>query len=388
VSRVFRTTTNANGSKNYDVPIAPGATQSWNAYLRFGTTADTVATLAPEAFASFQAAVPNIVNWPDRRPIASWFISEGTDRTSSNPRGYLWNPGLVASNTSSFQSSVMNMANTIITRMNAMVPKPQGIIVWDLEGQEFIHAMTYVGHPDNLPTLAPEMDAVADQVFAAFRNAGYKVGVTIRPQDFGVGSTLPSTCTASATYNLADKFVLTTATPPNRGYVCTATNTWTVAPMSQPYEQSWNDDDTTILASLEKKISYAQTRWGATLFYIDSDVWVNGDPLSSTVFRTLQQQFPNALLIPETTRPYTFGTAAGYGAGKAFAYYGTPASATMVYPQAFSVIDIASVGLTAAVNLTLAQSVKNGDILLFPAWYAAPEVTATQSIYAVAATLP
>lgn len=385
-TRNFQNPTSKTGNKAYESLIQPGMTQHITYYVRFGGTTETVTTLAPEAFASYRVAFPDIVNWPDRRPIATWFISEGTKRSAKNPRGYLWNPSLNTSDTLTMQSAVMITTDQIIARMNAMTPRPQGIIVWDLEGQEFVHAFTYIGSPDKLPVMSPEMDGIANAMFARLRTAGYKVGVTIRPQDFGVGISTPSTCTPSASYNLADKFVRMGDAPPNRGFVCTAQNTWTVAHSTQPYEQVWTDDDATIMAALAKKIAYAQSRWGATLFYIDSDVWVKGDPLFANMFRALQLQFPNALLIPEASRSYHFGTSAPYVGSAAFHFYGTRQADKVIYPTAFSVVDVGSA--QAAIVPQLAQSVKNGDILMFPAFWGAPEIPIVQQAYAAAKALP
>ncbi len=100
----------------------------------------------------------------------------------------------------------------------------QGMIVWDLEGEQYPHKTTYIGDPRALGRLAPEADAVADEFFALFRAAGLRVGVTIRPQEFVSG----------AQHDVAD------------------------------YD-----------ATLLRKLDYARGRWGATLFYIDS----NGGPL-------------------------------------------------------------------------------------------------------------
>jgi hypothetical protein len=291
------------------------------------------------------------------------------------------------SNPSNFRTAVLAQANAIIGRMNAMTPKPQGIIVWDLEGQEFVHAFTYVGYPNNLPVLAPEMDAVADELFSTLRAAGYRIGMTLRPQQFGTGTTLPSTCVNSSNYNQSDKFIKLDAAPPYRGYVCTAPNTWTVAPMSQPYEQTYTDDDGTLLANLENKIAYARSRWNATLFYIDSTVWVNGGAMYASIFRTLAQEFPDVLLIPEEQNDYTYGTAAPYDQAN-MGVYQTPASAKNVYPSAFSVINAADADFAnSTVMQGLVNGVSNGDLLLFRAFTAAPEIPFVQSIYAAAASL-
>src|SRR5262249_60126656 len=98
-----------------------------------------------------------------------------------------------------FSNLVLSKTDDVITRMNEMDPRPQGIIIWDLEGEEFEQSFTYVGNPNKLHDLAPEMDAIADQMFARLRAAGYRVGMTLRPSRFMTGVALPATCTSSIT---------------------------------------------------------------------------------------------------------------------------------------------------------------------------------------------
>jgi len=43
---------------------------------------------------------------------------------------------------------------------------------------------------------------------------------------------------------------------------------------------------------------------------------------------------------------------------------------------------------TTSILGQLTQSVASGDILLFPAWYPASEITTTQQIYTAAQALP
>src|SRR5262249_37195061 len=162
---------------------------------------------------------------------------------------------------------------------------PQGIIIWDLEGQEFKQPFTYVGYPNKLPELAPEMDAIGDALMARIKGAGYRVGVTIRPQHFGTGATLPATCVTDPTYSLWDKFILLSAPDPYRGYVCSAPNTWEVSQANGPVTQTSNPDYGTTLSLLQQKVAYAHSRWGATLFYIDSNVWDGGTTIDFPILR-------------------------------------------------------------------------------------------------------
>src|SRR5262249_21675173 len=156
-----------NGPDTTDVVIHSGESAAFSYLLRFGSTVDTALTLAPDAYASFLASMPNLVNWPDRRPIAYWTISEGTRRSLTNPRGYLWDPTLDTS-TAAFSTAVLGTTDSIIASFNQLAVRPQGIIIWDLEGQEFVHTFTYVGNPPSLLAIAPDMNAVADQMFAKF----------------------------------------------------------------------------------------------------------------------------------------------------------------------------------------------------------------------------
>ena len=84
-----------------------------------------------------------------------------------------------------FQKKVFETARKTISRMKEM--NAQGVITWDVEGAEFPDA-TFMGDPTKLATadpcqsVAPEMAQIVDQYFKMYRDAGYKVDVTIRPQ--------------------------------------------------------------------------------------------------------------------------------------------------------------------------------------------------------------
>jgi hypothetical protein len=373
------------GPAIYSTPIPPGQTQVFRQFVRFGSTADTAATLAPEAFAAYRAAQPYVLNWPDRRPIAQWVMSDAFNgRSATNPRGYLWNKAINIANAGSFQSQVLSTANSMLQRMNAMTPKPQGVIVWDLEGQEFNQAFSYIGYPNNLSLMAPEMDAIADQVMSVFTSAGFRVGVTIRPNSFSVGSALPTTCNYNSNVDFADKFVSLAATYPNRGYYCSAPNVWTAAQSNYPNQQVEPQDYNTALTAMSSKIAYAKQRWGATLFYIDSTVWEGGTPLDASMFRTLQAQFPDCLLIPEESTDTTFASSAPLEQAAAFGYYGTSPRTRNLYPNAFGVVNMANANWTAN-WASLVQAVDNGDILMFEGWWSAPEIPIVQQLYAAAA---
>jgi len=374
-----------NGSFNtkqaYYDPIPPRQTKKFTTFLRFGSSSDTAQTLAPEAFVSLRNAYPQITNWNKRTPIARWFISEGTKRSQTNPRGYLWDPNLDVSNQENFRSRVLSLADKMINLLNSMNPRPQGILVWDLEGQEFNHAFTYVGYPNKLPDIAPEMDKVADELFAKFRNAGYEIGMTIRPQKFQTGYTLPSTCDSRSGGTTRDVFVKIDGPYLSRNYVCVSPNTWQVTIFSPGHQTDVNDDNE-IYELLKSKISYAKNRWGAKIFYVDSSVYTSGEPLNFKIFRKLQQDFPDVVLFPEIWNNMYWSSVSTYLHG-AFGFRDVPQVVKAIYPNAFSVLQVIDgVNLDdAQTNNTLIDSVRRGNILFVDGWYNPPSNDKILKIY-------
>jgi hypothetical protein len=309
-------------------------------------------------------------------------------RSTSNPRGYLWDKTINIANQPAFTARVLAQADATLAILNQMSPKPQGLILWDLEGQEFNQPFTYVGYPNYLPSMAPEMDAVADQLARKITAAGYKIGLTIRPNYFSVGTQLPATCYSSASkdpmmqYDLADKFIKLDAAYPFRGYICT-NGTWMAGSANRPTAQTTSQDFRQVIGLLEQKISYARKRWGATIYYVDSDVWEGGGVLEPSIFRQLAEEFPDCLIIPETAGTFHFGATAPYEAAKAFDYYGTSQARRNVYPGAFGIVNLADADTAANLN-KLVKAVGSGDILMFRGWFNAPEIAAVQKIYAAA----
>ena len=284
--------------------VQPGQTLNASTFLRFSadTTQSTFA-LAPEAYTAFQNAYPYIVNWPDRRPIFAWFMSDYNHHSATNPRGYLNEPSLNASNIPAFTSSVMTVAQQIVTAIKARPVQPQGIIVWDVEGQEFVQPTSYIGDPRVLGEgYSPEMNATADQMFALFKSAGLKVGVTLRPNymQWGPLASLPSTCNSNAITAFDDYYVAVDQPFQQKFYACLAPNTWTLVPSGNGWQTNYQGIQVQLVTNLLlAKVAYARARWGTTLYYVDSTVWYGGAPITADIFRSLQQAYPDSLFIPE-----------------------------------------------------------------------------------------
>jgi hypothetical protein len=261
------------------------------------------------------------LDWPDRRPIGALFLADHTHGSAKNPRGWFNDPAFDVHGPvgmARFRQAILAYAErsiAILQRSGA-----QGMIVWDLEGEEFAHKTTYIGDPRSLRSLAPEMADAADDFFKRFRDAGLRVGVTIRPQE-----------------------LLTDAAGDTRQV------------------DIWNYD-----RLLLEKIDYARDHWGATLFYIDS----NGGPLwpaEVVRLRRVARRRPDILLIPEhhDTLYYAFSAPYGSipkGAGP------TTRAIRILYPHAFQVLAVPDSDDEAGIR----AAAGNGDVLLFPAWFDNP----------------
>lgn len=299
--------------------VGPGQTVTTSFSLRFTTNmTESIGDLAPEAYAAYSAAYPYIVNWPDRRPIYAWFMSDHGHQSTTNPRGYFNAPTMDVSNIAGFQAETLAQARSIINSIKSRPVQPQGIVVWDLEGQEFIQPTTYIGDPRVLSEgYAPEMNAAADQMFALFKSAGLKVGITLRPDylQWGPAANLPSTCNFDADNNFKDYYIAVDAPFLQKFYGCYAANTWSLIPAgngAQTMYKFYQAQQVTNL--LLSKVAYAHARWGTTIYYVDSTVWEGGTPMPASIFRALQQAYPDCLFLPEQSYIATMGTAIPYAA--------------------------------------------------------------------------
>jgi hypothetical protein len=264
-------------------------------------------------------SVPAQIHWPDRRPIGALFLASHYHSSATNPRGWFNNPGLDVTGTNGLENfrqalfAYTDRSLEILRRTGA-----QGVLVWDLEGEQFPHKTTFIGDPRLVERLAPEMAPVVDEFFARLRHAGLRVGVTIRPQQI-----------------VFDQGGVPRQTP------------------------AWN-----IQQVLLAKIDYARKRWGATLFYIDSNAgfW---RPDELWQLREVAAQRPDVLLIPEHHYLPYWGFSAPYVALRKNDAPTTPRWARRLFPHSFQVLDISD---AAEEWPAITAGRLDGNILLFRAW--------------------
>ena len=325
-------------------PIAPGATDTYHVSVRFAASGTPEGALAGDLFARFAHSYPQTLHWADHRAIGSLHLAASETRfhSATNPRGWFMDPTLdvvTPAGTAAFHKRILDYADNsvaVLKKMNA-----QGMVTWDLEGEEYPQATTYIGDPRLLPTLDPEMDSVADAYFKKFRDAGLRTGLCIRPQHLVVGG-------------------------------------------GQADQKELGSTDE-IAQLLYDKLAYANKRWGCTLFYVDS----NGDPnvpYDPSIFGKLLQKLAQtkitALVMPEHKNMRYYAYTAPY-AELRLGVLGTPDRVRAIYPQAFMNV-YAPDGPIQEDRDALVKSVRHGDILMFRGWWDDPQNPPIKDVYQAA----
>ena len=334
-----------------DRPIEPGHTDFFTVSLRFAPSGTPASALARDAYASWAQAWPPKLQWSDRRIIGTVYLASSPSGNPSRPGGYPNNPRRYFNDSkpgdfdvrtgdglSKFQGRVLQQAQSNVQNLQKL--GAQGAITWDIEGEAYPQPTSYACAPDQIAQLAPEMESVVtassspykgmkldDAYFKVMRDAGFRVGVCVRPQ----------------------RFALNADSTANQVYL----------------------PDGRIASELIRKMEYAHNRWGATLFYIDSDVETNGANLDASIFEQAAAALPDSLLIPEHTVPKYYAYAAAFQSFLFHTDLGTPAAVYNYYPKAFSanLINDADPNKLAEYRAQLTESVRRGDILMVHADY-------------------
>ncbi len=334
-----------------DRPIEPGQADLFTVSLRFARSGTPSSALARDAYASWAQTWPPKLEWKDRRIIGTVYLASSPSGNPSRPAGYANNPRRyfndskpgdfdvrTSAGLSRFQSRVLQQAQSNVRNLEKL--GAQGAITWDIEGEAYPQPTSYACAPDQIAQLAPEMESVVtaasspyhgmkldDAYFKVIRDAGFRAGLCVRPQHFA----LNADGTASQVYL----------------------------------------PDTEIAGELIRKMQYAHKRWGATLFYIDSDVEKNGANLEASIFEQAAAALPDSLLIPEHSVPKYYAYVAAFQSFLFHTDLGTPATVYNYYPKAFSanLINDADPNKLAEYRTQLTDSVRRGDILMVHADY-------------------
>jgi hypothetical protein len=317
--------------------IPAGGSDRYFLSLRF-TDANTAPQVAlADLFRRWAERFPPTLNWRDRRPIGQFFMASYGPQLPFDPHNpaywrFLQNRNPTPDvNTpqgrAEFKTVLLQEADVAVMNLKRM--NAQGVIVWDLEGQQF-QSLQYVGDPRHL---RPEMQSAVDEFFRRFTRAGFRCGVTLAVRKLihpGAGDhTFPIDARTT------------------RRYI---------------------DDPDELLSMLDDLVTYAHKRWGCTLFYFDA----TGNaafPTVPEVFIRLAARHPDCLLIPEHKTLTYYAFSAPY-CDEILGVSDCPsAEARWIYPNAFSVVSVRNGGIRPGFTpMNVVQRVDQGDVLMTETW--------------------
>jgi hypothetical protein len=313
--------------------ISPGGSDTYSLSLRFADKAAAPASVLGDPFGRWVARFPANFSWPDRRPIGQFVLANYGRMLPFNPNNpRYWrfvNPKLDVDSPEGrkdFKTRLLQFADRNVATLKAI--NAQGVIVWDVEGEEF-NSLQYVGDPHYLP---PEMEGVVDEFFKRFTNAGLRCGVTLATR----------------------KLIPSPDDPPFQ--------------ITKRTKRRYIDDPNELFDFLDRNISFAKKRWGCTLFYIDA----NGNlfwPTSAVVFRRLAAKHPDVLLIPEQKTLIYYASTAPYCQDNLGRETCPASEARWLYPKAFSVTKITGEPVSKGFSaMNVVSRVRDGDVVLVPSW--------------------
>ena len=357
--------TGYNDSRRYafrwdmNTPVAPGTSRTTSVSLTSAGVGVSYAAMAKEVARSWTGVSPQrVATWQDRRPITAIFIASSVPHPPTNPRGWFNNERTVDTTTPegiiAFRKSMLSYFDGVIEIAKEI--DAQGVMVCDIKGQEQAHAASYVCDPEKISVVAPEMLAqgpgdtlpLVDEIFARIRAAGLKVGVCLRPSRWN---------TAGAVTGIYQ--------------------------VNQPDPAAVIDD----------KVDYAVRRWGASMFYLDSNV----DPVSGVTVPSQQYlgrvraHYPEVLLSVEHSDQAHYGTGAPYFDAEHGGMTGTAAQSRYPYPGAFSIIRVNRSGTgtpASAYADRYMEAARRGDILMTLGWFRSDELALVKSSYTAVGARP
>jgi len=328
-------------------PLLPGETRKLSYNIQFAPPGSDYIELASEIYRAWRLKHSKTFKWPDRRPIGTEFLCRSGQlyKWPHNPRGWFHDPDLyivddagkvTEAGKAEFKKRLFERADRIIANLQEV--NAQALIIWDIEGQEAPHPISYVGDPRMIGQIAPEMGAIVDEYLQKFKKAGFKIGLTIGAPSY-----------------LFDK---------NKYH-------W------RAIRKLKSDKET--LAELADKIAYAKKRWGVKLFYLDS--WAINANVSAVDMQALHQIHPDVMIIPEWEDYQWWAYSAPYRT-RNLSESGTPPDVRAAFPDAFSVNQFHGTYEEQSIFYDwILEEVERGDIILFHSWYDSPYKHGVKHLY-------
>lgn len=371
------------------------------------------------------------LNWNDTRPIGMEFLC-GSTRSSVNPRCYFADQALDVSNLANFKSRALSRAAQIRDALLGF--NAQGLLVWDQEGIDHglfpagqpDHDFTYVGRPTIIDQWSPEWHYAADDFYKVFTDAGLKIGCCLRPQTFLFGTTVPATTESIGVFIKTDAPLGQRYWSRDRlGYASPQDERRYTGPWKNggAYDEAlgltnpavnWDGTGGGTAANKQHHLSHAQAkqklldeivycknRWGMKLFYVDTNVNLDGTPVLATMFDDIHAAHPDILVMPEWEYVYQpgggyYASTAPYNEAKQTSSrtnYETPPQALYEVPDAKTFIVLKDLPRSVFTTLkpTLARGMKDGNNILGIRWFASgadDDIAYYNETKALADTLP
>ena len=367
------------------------------------------------------------VLWTDRRPIGAFFGCPDAATSAKNPNGWFKDPeGVDTTTPEGRQAFAKRLLEHVDSSIEVLKQAgAQGVIWWELEGHRYPQPhITWIADPRVLDpshphyqTYAPELNTpveyngetmpVVDACFRKWKDAGFKTGVTLRPQVMTYWPAVPLD-QAQARVEAAQQRVKAAQVKldeAREGIETIAGNEKPVAAAekalkqaqaelgkaqaelakarlgAQPREQSYENGGKEMLP----KAKYAHDRWGCTLFYVDSISGVFGYWSMDEAARAL----PDCLFLPEWATARSYKCSAQLSVTGITGYWrGVPAEIQAAWPDAFCAmfhLDYPGIaaGKNEAARADLVTAVKRGNLPVFDCfWNNSDAIKAISGVYA------
>ncbi len=353
------------------------------------------------------------VSWTDRRSIGAFFACPDAATSATNPNGWFKDPEGVDTTTpegrQAFAKRLLEYVDGSIEVLKQA--GAQGVIWWDLEGHRYPQPhITWVADPRVLDpehphyqAYAPELNTpveyngetmpVVDACFRKWKDAGFKTGVTLRPQVMTYWPAVPldqaqarleaarqRVEAAQVKLDKAREDFVPGLDEGNPVEAAEKARQQAQAELGKaqaelakaklgpiPKGQIYDNGDKEMLPSAK----YAHDRWGSTLFYVDSISGVFGYWAMDQAARAL----PDCLFLPEWATARSFRCSNQLSVTWMTGYrQGVPREIQAAWPDAFVAmfhLDYGGIaaGKNDAAREDLVTAVKRGNLPVFDCFY-------------------
>jgi hypothetical protein len=392
----------------------PGQAAAWKAFnAAYEKCMPSALEVCADGYEAWGRYNKREVIWTDRRSIGAFFGCPDAATSATNPNGWFKDPKGVDTTTPEGCQAFAERLLEYVDRSIVVLKQAgaQGLIWWDLEGHRYPQPhITWVGDPrvldpkhPHFKAFAPELNTpviykgetmpVVDACFRKWKDAGFKTGVTLRPQVMTYWPPVPldqaqarleaaqqrATAAQSKLDKVRKEFVpeLDEGNPVEaaekelkqaQAELGKAQSELAKAKLGAiPKNQSYEGGGKETLP----KAKYAHDRWGCTLFYVDSISGVWGYWAMDEAARAL----PDCLFLPEWATARSFRCSNQLSITGITGYHrGVPREIQAAWPDAFvAMFHLDYGGMAAGKNDAaredLVTAVKRGNLPVFDCFY-------------------